>query len=165
MAIGGAAEPIEEGSGRIVRVLDLIASEHVLLSLRARDKLQLLNELARHAASGTGLERSAIDQAVRTREGLGSTGLGQGFALPHARIAGLDRFFGLFARLDRAIEFQAIDGVPVDLVFLLLIPPDAGHEHVQALAAIARQFRRPDVIRELRLARSKDQIYRTLISG
>jgi nitrogen PTS system EIIA component len=116
-----------------MRIADLITPAQVLAAVRVQDKPQLLAELARRASAATGIDAPAIFTALQTREELGSTGLGQGFALPHARINGLTAFFGLFARLARPIDFQAIDGEPVDLVFLLLIPPDANAEHVAAL--------------------------------
>lgn len=136
-----------------MRIADLIAPDRVLAVLRVQDKPQLLSELARRSAAATGIDSGAILSALQTREKLGSTGLGQGFALPHARIEGLTAFFGLFARLARPIDFEAIDGQPIDLVFLLLIPPDANAEHVAALAAIARPIRDRQFLRELRQAK------------
>jgi PTS system nitrogen regulatory IIA component len=134
-------------------IADFIAADRVALDLRARDKPQLLQELARRAAAtGAGVPADAILAALRSREDLGSTGLGKGFALPHARIDGLPKFFGLFARLARAIDYDAIDGNPVDLVFLLLMPANAGNEHVAALAAVSRRFRDAEAASRLRKA-------------
>ena len=130
-----------------------------------QDKPQLLAELARRSATATGIDVPAILTALQTREQLGSTGLGQGFALPHARIDGLTAFFGLFARLARPIDFQAIDGQPVDLVFLLLIPPNADTEHVAALAAIARPIRDRQFVRELRQAKDAAALHERLASA
>jgi PTS system nitrogen regulatory IIA component len=125
-----------------MEIADFIAADRIALDLRGRDKTQLLRDLAsRAAASGAGVPAETILAALRSREDLGSTGLGRGFALPHARIEGLPKFFGLFARLARPIDYDAIDGDPVDLVFLLLMPANAGNEHVAALAAVSRRFR------------------------
>jgi PTS system nitrogen regulatory IIA component len=123
-------------------IADLIAADRIALDVRVRDKAQLLRELAKRVEpSGNGLSAETILAALRSREELGSTGLGKGFALPHARIEGLTKFIGLFARLARPIDYDAIDGAPVDLVFLLLMPAEAGNNHVAALAAVSRRFR------------------------
>jgi nitrogen PTS system EIIA component len=148
-----------------MRVADLIAPAQVLAALRVQDKPQLLAELARRASATTGIDAPTIITALQTREQLGSTGLGKGFALPHARVDGLTAFFGLFVRLSRPIDFQAIDGQPVDLVFLLLIPPDANAEHVAALAAIARPIRDPLFVRELRQAKDAAALHERLASA
>ena len=132
-------------------IADFISPDRIALDLRVRDKAQLLQELAkRAAASGSGVPAAAILSALRSREELGSTGLGRGFALPHARIDGLNRFIGLFARLARPIDYDAIDGAPVDLVFLLLMPPETGNNNVAALAAVSRRFRDGDTVTKLR---------------
>jgi len=134
-----------------MHIADFIAADRIVLDPRARDKDQLLRELAKRAepASG-GISADAILTALRSREALGSTGLGRGFALPHARIEGLPRFVGLFARLPRPIGYDAIDGAPVDLVFLLLMPAEEGHNHVAALAAVSRRFRDVETLARLR---------------
>src|ERR1700688_4635634 len=115
---------------------DFIASDRIILDLRVPDKAQLLRELAKRteAIGGAGTTDTIL-AALQSREALGSTGLGKGFALPHARIEGLNQFVGLFARLARPIDYDAIDGAPVDLVFLLLMPADGGNNQVAALAA------------------------------
>jgi len=137
---------------------DLIEPSGVVFSARASNKEQLLHDLASRAASQLNLDAQKIYAALQAREELGSTGLGEGFALPHARIAGLDRFFGLFARLSRPIHFDSIDGKPVDLVFLLLIPATAGGEHLAALAAVSRHLRDKDFAAKLRKAASVDAL-------
>ena len=132
---------------------DFFSADRIALDVRVRDKTQLLQELARRAAAALpGIAPDAIATALQAREALGSTGLGHGFALPHARIEGLTRLFGLFVRLARRIEYAAIDGAPVDLVFLLLIPPDSDATHVSALAAISRRMRDADARARLRSA-------------
>jgi nitrogen PTS system EIIA component len=136
-----------------MEIAEFIAPDRVALDLRVRDKAQLLQELAKRAEpSSGGLSADTILAALRSREQLGSTGLGKGFALPHARIEGLTRFVGLLARLARPIDYDAIDNAPVDLVFLLLMPADAGNNHVAALAAVSRRFRDGDTTARLRKA-------------
>jgi PTS system nitrogen regulatory IIA component len=134
-----------------MEIAEFIAADRIALDLRVRDKAQLLRELAKRAeAAGGGVSADTIFTALRSREALGSTGLGKGFALPHARIDGLPRFVGLFARLARPIDYDAIDGAPVDLVFLLLMPANAGNDHVAALAAVSRRFRDGATVARLR---------------
>lgn len=137
-----------------MEIADFIAPDRITLDLRVRDKTRLLQELAKRAeAFGGGISADAILAALRSREALGSTGLGKGFALPHARIEGMKRFIGFFVRLTRPIEYDAIDGAPVDLIFLLLMPPeDAGNGNVGALAAISRRFRDGETVARLRKA-------------
>jgi PTS system nitrogen regulatory IIA component len=142
---------------------DLIEPDRVIADLRIGDKPQLLAELARQAASRIGGDPAAVLAALAAREGLGSTGLGRGFALPHARVAGVTSLFGLFVRLAKPIDFAAIDGAAVDLVFLLLIPPGAGNEHVAALAAVARDMRDAAKVQRLRKA-AGPALYQALTS-
>jgi PTS system nitrogen regulatory IIA component len=133
-------------------IADFITADRIALDLRVRDKAGLLQELARRSAPAAGVTADAVLAPLQSREALGSTGLGKGFALPHARVEGLSAFIGLFARLARPIDFDAIDSAPVDLVFLLLMPPDAGNAQVAALAAISRRFRNGDTMARLRKA-------------
>jgi PTS system nitrogen regulatory IIA component len=133
---------------------DLIEPNQVVFAAKANNKEQLLQDLSSRAANSLNIDAQAICAALQAREKAGSTGLGEGFALPHARIAGLDHFFGMFARLNRAIHFDSIDGKPVDLVFLLLIPATAGGEHLAALAAVSRHLRDKDFAARLRKADS-----------
>jgi len=141
---------------------DLILPEHVIILPRLPEKEKLLSELAHRAAAVLGKEPSTILLPLLARESLGSTGLGTGFALPHARIQALDRFFGLFAKLTKPVPFQAIDDNPVDLVFLLLMPVDCGSEHLKALAAISRQLRDKGLMERLRKAKTPDALYRVI---
>ena len=133
---------------------DLIEPDRVIFAARASNKQQLLQDLASRAATLLNLDARAIFDALQAREGLGSTGLGNGFALPHARVEGLKQLFGMFMRLNRPIHFDSIDGKPVDLVFLLLIPATAGSEHLGALAAVSRHLRDQEFMAELRKASS-----------
>jgi nitrogen PTS system EIIA component len=133
---------------------DLIEPSSVIFDARASNKEQLLLALAARAATCLNLNPKMVFNALQAREQLGSTGLGEGFALPHARIEGLDRFFGMFARLRRAIQFDSVDDKPVDLIFLLLIPLATPNEHVAALATIAWHMRDKEFATKLRKATS-----------
>jgi PTS system nitrogen regulatory IIA component len=146
-----------------MKLSDLIGPDRVIVDLRIGDKSQLLGELARQAAARVPVEAHAILAALSARERLGSTGFGRGFALPHARVAGVPALFGLFVRLARPVDFEAIDGQPVDLVFLLLIPQGTGSEHVAALAAIAREMRDEAKVRMVRKAATPAMLYQQLV--
>src|ERR1700712_3739326 len=135
-----------------MNLTDIIRPDQVILDLRAGDKEHLLAELARQVAARLAVNPRDIQTALTQRERLGSTGLGRGFALPHARLEGLPRIFGLFARLAPPIDFGSIDGRPVDLVFLMLIPEGVGNGHVSALAAVSRRLRDEAVLQKLRKA-------------
>jgi nitrogen PTS system EIIA component len=132
----------------------LVDPSRVVFGARANNKEQLLLDLASRAAASLNLDREAIFNALRAREELGSTGLGEGFALPHARIEGLDRSFGMFARLKRPVHFDSVDAKPVDLVFLLLNPATAQGEHLAALATVSRHLRDKEFVARLRGASS-----------
>lgn len=135
-----------------VNISDLIGPGRVILNLRVPDKPRLLQELAHRAAIFLALDADAIYRVLQAREQLGSTGVGRGIALPHARIDGIDALFGMLIRLSRPIDFDSIDDKPVDLVCLLLIPLEAGNEHVAALAAISRRLRDTTFTERLRKA-------------
>jgi PTS system nitrogen regulatory IIA component len=137
--------------------------EHVVPGLRAADKAQLPGDLARRAALALGYDRRTILDALTVREALGSTGIGHGIALPHAPIPGITHLFSLFAVLERPLDFDAIDEGPVDLVFLLLVPANAGQEHLAALAAISRRLRNPEVVRAVRAASDGSSLYEALV--
>src|SRR5215470_14541049 len=122
---------------------DLIAPEAVYPSLKAKSKKQALHEVAQKAAVLTGLAARSIFDTLLQRERLGSTGVGRGIAIPHGRLAALPRIVSVFARLDEPIEFEALDGEPVDLIFLLLPPEHAGPDHLKALDRTPRLRREP----------------------
>ena len=143
-------------------IADLITPPRVLASLRAATKKQALQELAKRAGSDTGLHERAIFDALLERERLGTTGLGMGTAIPHAKLPGLNRLYGVFARLDRPIDFAAIDDVPVDLVFMLLAPEAAGADHLKALARVSRLMRDRATCEKLRGTDSADALYALL---
>ncbi len=136
----------------------LFSPDRILLGLRAGNKDALISELARRVARRAGFEAQTIGTALSNRELLGSTGIGRGVALPHARIAGLKHFVALFARLETPIAYEAIDEAPVDLVFLLLIPGESGNEHLAALAAISRLMRDEEIASRLREAKSAPEV-------
>ena len=141
---------------------DLISPEAVIPSLKAKNKKQLLQDLASHAARLTGLQERYIFDTLLQRERLGSTGLGQGIAIPHCKLQGLKRIVGLFARLAEPIDFDAADGVPVDLVFVLLAPEGAGADHLKALARVSRLLRNQSVCEKLRAASQSAALYALL---
>src|SRR5262245_3574130 len=141
---------------------DLLKRDGIIPSLQAKTKKQALQELADHAALVTGCPERDILEALLQRERLGSTGLGRGIAIPHAKLKGLDRITCLFARLEEPIEFEALDNEPVDLIFVLLAPEHASGDHLKALARISRLLREPSALDRLRSARDKAGIYAIL---
>ena len=141
---------------------DLIAPDAVIPALKVISKKQALQELAARAAALTGQNERSIVEVLMQREKLGSTGVGNGIAIPHGKLPKLDKLFGLFARLDRPVDFDALDGQPVDLVFLLLAPETAGADHLKALARVARLLRDQDVARKLRDSRDAEALYAVL---
>jgi nitrogen PTS system EIIA component len=141
---------------------DLVAPDAVLPALKVNSKKQALQELAAKAAELTGQSERGIFEILLQREKLGSTGVGNGIAIPHGKLPKLSKLFGLFARLDRPIDFEALDGQPVDLVFLLLAPEGAGADHLKALARVARLLREPEVVQKLRQSRDADALYAVL---
>jgi PTS system nitrogen regulatory IIA component len=141
---------------------DLVAPKAVLPALRVNTKKQVLQELAARAAELTGQNERTILDILQQREKLGSTAVGNGVAIPHGKLPKLERLFGLFARLDRPIDFDALDAQPVDLIFLLLAPEPAGADHLKALARVARLMRTPDTAKMLRDSRDAEAIYAVL---
>jgi PTS system nitrogen regulatory IIA component len=143
-------------------LLDFLTPQAVLPALRVNSKKQALHELASHSAGLTGLEERAIFETLLQRERLGSTGIGEGLAIPHGKLASLDHLFGLVARLERPIDFEALDGQPVDVLFLLLAPEQAGADHLKALSRIARVLRQPGLLERLRATRDAPALYAVL---
>src|SRR5947209_13758650 len=141
---------------------DIVAPHAVLPALRAGSKKQLLQDLAAKAAELCGQSERTILERLQQREKLGSTGVGNGVAIPHGKLAKLDKLFVLFARLARPVDFEALDSQPVDLVFLLLAPEGAGADHLKALARVARLMRDPEVARKLRDSRDAQDLYTVL---
>jgi len=141
---------------------DLITLQGILPSLKAGNKKQALQELARKASELTGQHERAIFDVLLERERLGTTGVGHGIAIPHGKLPALERVWGLFARLERPIDFDAIDEQPVDLMFLLLAPEQAGADHLKALARVSRLLRDSAMCEKLRGCASADAIYALL---
>lgn len=129
---------------------DLLPAKAVLPALKAVNKKQVLQMLAAKMAELTGRGEREIFETLLQRERLGSTGVGHGAAIPHCKLPKLDRLYGVFARLEKPIDFEALDGEPVDLVFVLLAPEGAGADHLKALALIARMLRDERTAKQLR---------------
>ncbi|WP_296816770.1 PTS sugar transporter subunit IIA [Brevundimonas sp.] len=142
---------------------DLLSRPAVAVRASAPNKRQLLHSLADLAAPQLGVPAERVLEGLLERETLGSTGLGGGVAVPHARLAGLDRVTGVFMKLDQPIAFEAVDDLPVDLFFGLFAPADAGADHLRALASVSRLLRRADIRDRLRQARSADSLYALLV--
>ncbi len=148
-----------------MEIREFLDRADIVPQIFSTDKTQALRELSRRASVALGIPQETILGAITAREKLGSTGLGQGFALPHARIDGLNRFYGLFARLGRPIPFEAADEKPVDLIFFLLIPANSVVNYVTVLASIARRIRDQDIAKRLRLANDPAVLHALLTSG
>jgi PTS system nitrogen regulatory IIA component len=131
-------------------ICDLVKPESIIPVLRASSKRQALQELARFASGVYGVDETAIFDSLIERERLGSTGVGNGIAIPHSRLESLDDVKGVFAVLEKPIEFDAIDDAPVDLMFLLLAPVDSGTDHLKALARVSRLLRDRTICEKLR---------------
>jgi PTS system nitrogen regulatory IIA component len=129
---------------------DLIEVSAVMPALKANSKKQLLQLLAEKAAAVTGLPEREVFDTILQRERLGSTGVGNGIAIPHGKLPGISRITGIFARLENPVDFEALDDQPVDLVFLLLAPEGAGADHLKALSRIARVLRDSDIVTKIR---------------
>lgn len=141
---------------------DLVDVPAIMPALKANSKKQLLQLLAEKAAAQTGLPERLIFDTILQRERLGSTGVGNGIAIPHGKLNGVDRIFGVFARLETPVDFDSLDDQPVDLVFLLLAPEGAGADHLKALSRIARQLRDPETVAKIRATRDASAIYALL---
>ncbi|EBW2353349.1 PTS IIA-like nitrogen-regulatory protein PtsN [Salmonella enterica subsp. enterica serovar Enteritidis] len=129
---------------------DLIETQAVMPALKANSKKQLLQLLSEKAAALTGIPEREIFDTILQRERLGSTGVGNGIAIPHGKLAGVKRITGIFARLETPVDFEALDDQPVDLLFMLLAPESAGADHLKALARIARVLRDRDTVNKIR---------------
>ncbi len=145
-----------------MEIVDLLAPEAVIPALKVQSKKQLLQELSAHAAKMTGIPERRIFDTLIERERLGSTGMGQGIAIPHGRLASLPRISGLFARLETPVAYEAVDDQPVDLVFLLLAPETAGADHLKALARVSRLLRNQSACEKLRAATRPEVLYALL---
>ncbi len=160
MEIGASDPPGDKEL--LMDISDLILPESVIANLRVTSKKQALQELAKKAAELTGQPERALFEVLMERERLGTTGVGHGIGIPHGKLPELDRLYGLFARLESPIDFDAIDEHPVDLIFVLLAPETAGADHLKALARVSRLFRDRAVCEKLRGTDSAEAIYALL---
>lgn len=144
---------------------DLIETPAILPALKANSKKQLLQLLAEKAASLTGIPEREIFDTILQRERLGSTGVGNGIAIPHGKLPGVKRITGIFARLEVPVDFEALDDQPVDLLFLLLAPEGAGADHLKALSRIARVLRDRDIVTKIRGTRDAAAIHALLATS
>lgn len=145
-----------------MNIKEFLASTDVLVDFAAAGKGALLQGLAQRASNSVKLSAELISSALSKREELGSTGTGGGIAIPHARIPGLDKAFGMLIRLRQPIDFAAIDDQPVDLIFLLLLPIASNKEQLNALASVARILRNSESVRNLRRARDPADLFRVM---
>jgi nitrogen PTS system EIIA component len=148
-----------------MQLADFLDFDAIKTALPGGNKRSLMQQLANLAAQRLGVEPGMILASINEREQLGSTGFGQGIAIPHGKIEGLGRIYGLFVRLGEAVDYRAIDGRPVDLVFLLLSPLDAGADHLKALASISRVSRNAATLEKMRGARSRDALAAVLMGA
>jgi nitrogen PTS system EIIA component len=148
-----------------MEIEDLITPARVIAGLKATSKKQVLQELARRAALDTGLPERSVFDVLLERERLGTTGVGNGIAIPHGRFAGLETIYGLFVHLETPVDFDAVDDQPVDLLFLLLAPETAGADHLKALARVSRLLRDRPICEKLRGSDTSDALYAVLTSA
>jgi PTS system nitrogen regulatory IIA component len=146
-----------------MEIADLIKPDRVVANLRATSKKQALQDLARRAAEITDQSERAIFSVLMKRERLGTTGVGNGIAIPHGKLPTLDRLYGLFARLEHPIDFDSIDDRPVDLIFLLLAPESSGADHLKALARVSRLLRDKTACEKLRGTDDPEALYALLV--
>ena len=145
-----------------MKLSQIMSEKSILMGLKSNSKRQLLQDFAVKAAEITGLNERTIFDTIMERENLGSTGFGEGTALPHGRFEGLNRVYGLFARLNSPVDFEAIDGKPVDLIFMLLSPEGNGADHLTALAQASRFLKDESTRNKLRQISSSQEIYALL---
>jgi nitrogen PTS system EIIA component len=144
-------------------IADFLSPSDVMVDVHAVDKAQLLRELSKRAAASTKLDRDMVSTAILKRESLGSTGTGGGVAIPHARFSNLKKPFGILARLNKAVDFEAIDSKPVDIVFLLLLPGAGESAQLNALASVARKLRNSEITASIRRANDGAEMYRAIL--
>ncbi len=146
-----------------MKIMDILVKEAVILDLESTSKDDVLAEMSRHLAEAVpSVDENRLLQVLRDREGLQSTGIGEGVAIPHGKLPGLDRLYGLFARLDKPVDFDAIDEQPVDLICVLLAPETAGADHLKALARVSRLLRDKSICEKLRGTDKAEAIYALL---
>ena len=148
-----------------MKISDFLSPADVALDVCESDKARLLQQLSSQAAAKVGLSANEVCTQITKREELGSTGVGNGVALPHARLRGLSTPFGLFARLRHGIDFEAIDNQPVDIIFLLLLPDGAGASQLNALASVSRALRDPETLQRIRSAADRDSLFQAIVDS
>ena len=148
-----------------MEIIDLITPETTVAKLSTSSKKQVLQEMSRLASIQSGIHEREILDVLMERERLGTTGVGNGIAIPHGKISGLEKLFGVFCHLDQPVDFQSIDDGPVDLIFMLLAPEQAGADHLKALARISRLLRDRTICEKLRGTNSSDALYAILIEN
>lgn len=148
-----------------MRLTELLDFDSIRVGLGVGNKRQLLQQLGQTAGARLGLDPAAIVDSIVERERLGSTGFGNGVAIPHGKVDGLTSIYAMLVRLAEPVDYKAIDGLPVDIVFLLLSPPDAGAAHLKALAAVSRTVRNGGTLEKMRGARSRDALAAVLMSA
>lgn len=146
-------------------ISDLIGPDCVLPSVKAGGRKQLFQEICAKAREVHGLEQRRVVEGLMEREKLGSTAMGSGIAIPHARIDGLEKIVGFFVRLERPLDFEAADGLGVDLVFTLLVPEGSGTDHLRALAKVSRLLRGGEICSKLRATADRDALYALLTTA
>ncbi len=144
-----------------MKIVDILSKESVVCDISSDSKKKLLEDLALLASKETGADSRVILDALIERERLGTTGVGAGVALPHTRLLGLDKIYCAFVRTN-PVDFEAVDGKLVDLVFLLLVPEEAGADHLKALARLSRLLRDDNITESLRKAKTTDEIYQII---
>ncbi|MCJ8323723.1 MAG: PTS sugar transporter subunit IIA [Rhizobiales bacterium] len=145
-----------------MEILDFLTSSNVFIDVKAKSKKQILQFLSDEAAKTTDIDQRDIFDALLERERLGSTGVGKGIAIPHAKFKGLTKIVGMFVKLRHEVEFDSIDDKPVDLIFLLMVPENAGADHLTALARISRFMRDSQNIEGIHGAENIDSLYAVL---
>lgn len=145
-----------------MEISEFLSPDDVFLSVKVKSRKQLLQKVSELCAKKLGLEEIAVFEALFQRERLGSTGLGNGIAVPHGKLTGIEDLFGMFIQLREPIEFDAVDGQPVDLFFVLLAPENSGAEHLKALAKVARVLREGELVSQLRSDTSSQSIFALL---
>ena len=148
-----------------MKISDFLSPTDVSLDVRESDKARLPQQLSSQAAAKVGLSANEVCTQIIKREELGSTGVGNGVALPHARLRELTTPFGLFARLRHGIDFEAIDSQPVNMVFLLLLPDGTGASQLNALASVARALRDPETLQRIRSAADRDSLFQAIVDA
>jgi len=145
-----------------MEISDLVTPASVVSKLRGTSKKQVLQDLAKKASEVTGQNERAIFEVLMERERLGTTGVGNGIAIPHGKLPNMDELYGFFAHVEQPVDFQAIDDQPVDLIFLLLAPESAGADHLKALARVSRLLRDKSMCEKLRGTDSDDALFALL---